>query len=475
MKKTLAFSLAISVISGSLALPAYGTAKAGATCKKVGSTSTSGGKKFTCVKSGKKLVWNKGVAVAKPTAPQSQSPDQAPSVAPVQSPVQLPTISQPSSFSQTNECKLSKPSNLNMDDGPMGSVGFPKILNAFPSIGSIKALVLLVDFSDVPATTDLRSPWIQSSIPNAENLFTYSSYGKFNVKVDISEKIYRMKKLSTYYELSTGPYGGPLPNSAPPKIDEVILDAIELADPEVDFSKYAFVAVSTPTSPTLGLSGAAGLGGTTKKFDGITYSYGDFIPLDSLTPLDKPYKTYNFAHDIGHMLGILHPYFTGPNQPNTGAWDIMWNFAYQPDFLGWNKWKLDWITDDQISCLNAPSGNEVIQLLSPIGVAASGKKMIVIKLSATTAIAVEVRRKSPSDDLKPSDEGTIVYTVDTTKSQGQGPFSIVSNPSKTITYQNFPQVLGTLKTGESVTNNGYTISVLQSVTEGDYVSIKKAP
>jgi hypothetical protein len=32
-------------------------------CKKAGQTITAAGKKFTCVKSGKKLVWSKGVVV----------------------------------------------------------------------------------------------------------------------------------------------------------------------------------------------------------------------------------------------------------------------------------------------------------------------------------------------------------------------------------------------------------------------------
>ncbi len=58
-------------------LSAQAAVKAGASCKKAGLTSTVAGKKFTCVKSGKKLVWNKGVAVVttnpvkpvKPVAP----------------------------------------------------------------------------------------------------------------------------------------------------------------------------------------------------------------------------------------------------------------------------------------------------------------------------------------------------------------------------------------------------------------------
>ncbi len=56
--------------------------KAGATCKKVGLTATYAGKKFTCIKSGKKLVWNKGVKVlvAKPVATPTGSASAVPKV-----------------------------------------------------------------------------------------------------------------------------------------------------------------------------------------------------------------------------------------------------------------------------------------------------------------------------------------------------------------------------------------------------------
>ncbi len=44
----------------------YGAIKAGSACTKMGSKSISGGKTYTCVKGGKKFVWDKGVHVAKP-------------------------------------------------------------------------------------------------------------------------------------------------------------------------------------------------------------------------------------------------------------------------------------------------------------------------------------------------------------------------------------------------------------------------
>lgn len=50
--------------------------KSGATCPKAGSSSIVSGKKYTCIKSGKKLVWDKGVSIQKvsPTAKPTPSP-----------------------------------------------------------------------------------------------------------------------------------------------------------------------------------------------------------------------------------------------------------------------------------------------------------------------------------------------------------------------------------------------------------------
>jgi hypothetical protein len=66
-KKT-TIALLLTVISLNVA-PVQAAVKAGATCKKVGLTSIASGKTFTCIKSGKKLVWNKGVIVKKTVTP----------------------------------------------------------------------------------------------------------------------------------------------------------------------------------------------------------------------------------------------------------------------------------------------------------------------------------------------------------------------------------------------------------------------
>lgn len=64
MKRILALCVTALLLLQSPAMAAAKVA-AGATCSKVGATQVVGGKKFTCVKSGKKTVWDKGVALKK--------------------------------------------------------------------------------------------------------------------------------------------------------------------------------------------------------------------------------------------------------------------------------------------------------------------------------------------------------------------------------------------------------------------------
>ena len=63
MKKTFtafALALALSIV---IAPESSAAIKVGASCKKAGLTSITGGLKYTCVKKSGKLVWGKGVAV----------------------------------------------------------------------------------------------------------------------------------------------------------------------------------------------------------------------------------------------------------------------------------------------------------------------------------------------------------------------------------------------------------------------------
>ena len=88
MKKTFtAFSLAL-VLSIVVAPESSAAIKAGASCKKAGLTSITGGFKYTCLKKSGKLVWVKGIAVkasAKPTVTPTARPTVSASASPTAS------------------------------------------------------------------------------------------------------------------------------------------------------------------------------------------------------------------------------------------------------------------------------------------------------------------------------------------------------------------------------------------------------
>ena len=83
MKKLLAVIVSVAFLV--TPLNAVAAVKAGDSCKKAGTTATANGKKFTCIKSGKKFVWNKGVTVVKP------KPVATPTPTPIPSPIASPT------------------------------------------------------------------------------------------------------------------------------------------------------------------------------------------------------------------------------------------------------------------------------------------------------------------------------------------------------------------------------------------------
>jgi cytochrome b involved in lipid metabolism len=86
--------LVVALLFSVFAAPSQAVALTGTTCPKVGNTKTTGGVKYFCVKSGKKLVWNKGTVVKRtPTPTKSATPSQAPSVSATPSPSKSATPS----------------------------------------------------------------------------------------------------------------------------------------------------------------------------------------------------------------------------------------------------------------------------------------------------------------------------------------------------------------------------------------------
>ncbi len=105
---TLFFTLLLVISFGGAVEAA--TPKAGAACTKAGTTAVFAGKKFTCVKSGKKLLWNKGVVIA-PVATKSPMPTPSTSASTTPTPNPTPNPSTSSSTTPSNTSTTSGSGN----------------------------------------------------------------------------------------------------------------------------------------------------------------------------------------------------------------------------------------------------------------------------------------------------------------------------------------------------------------------------
>ena len=75
MRKVLAVLIAVSLLG--IAPASAATVKAGTKCNKLKATTTVNGMKYTCIKSGNKLVWSKGVPIKKAALKQGICPPMA--------------------------------------------------------------------------------------------------------------------------------------------------------------------------------------------------------------------------------------------------------------------------------------------------------------------------------------------------------------------------------------------------------------
>lgn len=413
------------------------------------------------------MVWKKDVKSS--NQQQSQQGESKPAGADNSSPVSKPDtspdpmVSDSAIYINSAQCKLAYTSKQ-VDQ----FIGFPRSQSYAPSLGERKTIVLFVEFADLPAEKKAIETWKKVQIPVAKKALSRMSYGKYNLTVDVNEKIYQLP--GSYKAFTRTEYVN-IAGSTPAlglEYGKFVTEAVKIADLDVDFSKYDFVNVVTPTFSPKAEGGATGGGGF--NVDGKTSFLATVGPIDEY--VDDPIKDNWLLHEAGHILGLTHVYnyYNG----TIGAWDPMGNTFGFDELHGWQRWFLNWIEDSQVLCLDQSAPKESVHFISPLTTATKETKSVMLKLSPTTALAIEVMRSTPENPYPKEHDGVIVYKVDTTLTGGQGSISILSNPGdRQPTKGGRAGIVGTLSVGETLFYENYSIRVLKSSARGDHVFVVK--
>ena len=412
---------------------AIAATKAGGVCKKAGQVSTVSGKQYTCVKSGNKLVWSKGVTVTKAKA--SPSPSKAST---------LHTSSAITAADKLTALEVCKTKDLTTRNS--GNNGFPRPAGTLIGAASPKILFIPLTFPDTPAFSDADLLHIQGIFKEVTEFYQKASYGLVKIEFEVLErsKWVVMDKTAQSYGLT---YPLPQQNNT-----EAFMEILGRVDPSVNFDLYDGVTFETARYPGGGV-GQAFLSERFATKNGVAKGV-------SLETAQNAARFQVLAHELGHTLFGLEDLYvflnasrpSVPGGPNpAGSWDMMSNSSRA--FFGWSKFLNGWLDGEQVRCIsNQPKS---VHYLEDIDRSGERPKLLTINLQEGVTISTEVRCR---ELYNYSDCGALIYKIDSRINHGDGP---ITAESSLLSEGNFKLI------------DGWKISALKNGGQGMLIEVEK--
>ncbi|MFC8430675.1 M6 family metalloprotease domain-containing protein [Streptomyces sp. NPDC057253] len=329
-----------------------------------------------------------------------------------------PTAAGPAALARSDShgaCLLSGGPAVQMSEGLPTPGGYSR------STGTVRALTLMVDFSDAPGSGTAQSRF-REFFPQTQDWFRTSSYGRLDYRPETPIPDWlRMPRPFRSYGIERGaPFD--------PGYRRLVQDIVAAADPRVDFRSYDFLNVLvTPNAGPSALDTVLSVtfaGNTDAPVaDGVPVANASFVYSrqdDGSGSYDRTgYRV--LPHENGHVFGLPDLY-TQQGGGAVGHWDIMSeDWGADNDLLGWHKWKLGWLDAAQVSCVAERGTTQYT--LTPLARPGLGTKLLFVPLSRRTGYAVELRTREGNDETvcRP---GVLVYRVDANVDTGRGPVRV---------------------------------------------------
>ncbi|MFD8218349.1 M6 family metalloprotease domain-containing protein [Streptomyces sp. NPDC059697] len=362
-------------------------------------------------------------------------------------------------------CMISGAMGVQMGEGIPTQPGYAR------STGTVRALTLMVDFSDAPGPGSALDR-LAEFFPQTQNWFRTSSYGRLDYRPETPIHHWlRMPKPFKAYGIERGaPFD--------PGYRDLVQDIVATADPEVDFRSYDLLNVlvtpnAGPSALDTVLSVTFAGNAEAPIADGVPVSNASFVYSrqddGSGSYAETGYRV--LPHENGHTFGLPDLY-TPEGGGAVGHWDIMSeDWGADNDLLGWHKWKLGWLDESQVRCAASPGTTEYT--LTPLS-RSGGEKLVFVPTSAKTGYAFELRTHD-GNDAAVCRPGILIYKVDASVDTGNGPITVYDSKRHSGGCTRSPNVHAELSDapfapGESFKDpkTGITISVTATNPNGDY-------
>jgi hypothetical protein len=509
--KSLIFLAAVTLLVSGQSIATAAT-KPGSKCSKLGSEVIDSGKKFTCIKSGGKLVWNNGIKLSSSSKNSSSSANTAQNFRfsnlcekdpfiPEEwkayeafalrsdvthcTPIRYKMVTQPSQLPKTlqtltsdlNSIQPCKISHGRRD----GQIAFSTVNS--PAVVMNKRFniqVIPIEFTDFPSTKSVEADH-EKYFRYIKEGYSNLSDGQVNINFRVPSSYYKMnKRIDSYVLPGRYSHGGEPWNWPNMDMNSMMRDIASTIGSSVDLSDVDLTFIVVP--PT-----------TNNEYIGHGWGHTDFItnqgrvyhwyfsPPMSMVNRKSWYgaNPYLHLHEFHHSLNLLDDHYGDGDfgrkdgDAGTGNWSHM--SGMRTDFLFWDKWIAFMVGDDQVRCAN-PNVSST-HWLKPSSYYGKNEKMLVVPISSTKVLVVESMRAAGFNLKIPVvAEGALVYLVDTSiTAHGRG-INVLRPTNRTTSIYERPDFVladAPLKNGESLINNGFKISVVEAGAFGDVVKVEK--
>ncbi|MYU25771.1 M6 family metalloprotease domain-containing protein [Streptomyces sp. SID8352] len=363
-------------------------------------------------------------------------------------------------------CAITGGPEIQMSEGVPTSSGYAR------STGTVRALTLMIDFSDAPGEGKALDRYAEF-FPQTQEWFRTSSYGRLDYRPEAPVHDWlRMPKPFAEYGIERG---------APfePGYRKLVQDLVAAADEKVDFGAYDLLNVlvtpnAGPSALDTVLSVTFAGNAEAPVADGVPVTNASFVYSrqdDGSGSYDRTgYRV--LPHENGHVFGLPDLY-TQDGGGAVGHWDIMSeDWGADNDLLGWHKWKLGWLDASQVHCASAPGTTEYT--LTPLARKDGGDKLVVVPLDGRSGYAVELRTREGNDEVvcRP---GVLIYRIDAGVDTGMGPVRVFDSRRDSGGCTRSPNVHAELSDaaftpGETFRDprRGITIAVASADLKGDH-------
>lgn len=412
-------------------------------------------KTYTCIKSGKRLIWSKGVPLRKLQELPSPKP----------SPTASFVLSGKETLRSEEACKLLDSS------GNLFRLGFP-IEPIIENLTRVNILAIPFEFKD-SASYRLSSKQTSDMFADITDYFYRESYGKTKIEVSLPPKSNGSQDRPALV-IGMNADQSPLTKRFTfLDFNSIVTELLGMTPSDWNLGGYDSIVLYSQDTRTFNFLGGQGWRGK----EGSKLSQNPFI-----TPSGKVRSlvfgsgiTTVMIHELGHsLLGLIDLYDQSGGQTYAQGWGLMASaYSGEINLRGWEKFIAGWITPSEVLCVKSSSthfiefihsaSKEKSLLIYPV----AEDKAIVVEAIDLSFVANEVNGRPIFCDQSsmcknPKEQGLLAYLVDLTKPSAMGPISV---PER-IKYPNV------LKPSDSVELFGVQVTNLGCLAKGCAVSVK---